>query len=43
MAEAFGYALTKPDGGHLRGARPILAALSSIGSVAYHDNEESAK
>ena len=43
MAQAFGYALTKLDGGNLRGALPSSAALSYIGSVAYHDNIESAK
>jgi len=43
MVQALGYALTKADGGHLRGARPSSAALSCIGSVAYPDNIESAK
>ena len=43
MVQALGYALTKPDGGHLRGTLPSSAALSSIFSAAYDDNIESAK
>jgi len=35
--------LTKPDGGHLRGAPPSSAALFCFDSVAYPDNIESAK
>ena len=43
MVQAFGYALTKLDGGHLKGSPPISAELSCIGSVAHYDNKESAK
>jgi len=41
--QAFGYALTKLDGGHLRGALPSSATLSCITIVAHYDNEENAK
>jgi len=40
MAEAFGYALTKTVGGHLRGTLPNSAALSRFGIVSCSDNEE---
>lgn len=43
MVQALGYALTKTDGGHLRGARPSSAAFSCFIIVAYHENIESAK
>ena len=43
MVQAFGYVLTKDDGGHLKGILNLGAPYSPHQHCRYDDNEESGK